>query len=136
MRSVLATAQLWGGEVRKIHESVKIMPTALIGENVELGENCYIGAGAIIGTVPEHRDYFLGGKKFAGVRIGNGVFIGDGVTIHAGTTSDTLIGNNCTILCHSHVGHDAFLEDDVDVSPNAMIGGHAVLMRGSVLGVS
>lgn len=102
-----------------------IHPTAVIGPNVKLGSNNYIGPQCIIGYPAEHRDFW--DKPVGQVEIGdNNIFTGL-VTIDASTENVTYIGNDCWFLKHSHVGHDAVIGDGVTVSCGAKIGGQAII---------
>jgi UDP-N-acetylglucosamine acyltransferase len=111
----------------------RIHPTAIIYPNVTLGKNVTIEAYAVIGSPAEHRDYFFdtSGK----VIIGDNCIIREYVTVNAGTHGPTVVGDNCTLLRGSHVGHDAILEDNVTLSCNAMIGGHARIMKYANIGL-
>jgi UDP-N-acetylglucosamine acyltransferase len=102
-----------------------IHPSAVIGDNVDLGEGNYIGPLCIIGYPAEHRKYW--GKPLGTVVIGNNNIFTGLVTIDAGTEKETIIGNNNMFLKHSHVGHDAVVGNNVTVSCGAKIGGHAVI---------
>lgn len=66
---------------------VKIDPTAIIGSNVEFGENVIVGPFTIIND---------------GVRIGNGCTIGSHVVIACGTK----IGDGCKVFDHAAIGGD------------------------------
>ena len=101
-----------------------IHPTAIIGDNVILGDNNYIGAYCIIGDQAEHKKYWLQPK--GKVIIGNGNMITGLVTIDAGTEDITTIGNNCFIMKHAHIGHDCQIKDNVTISCGAKIGGHSI----------
>ena len=100
-----------------------IHPTAIIGDNVELGDNNTIGAYCIIGTMAEHRHCKYLGK----VKIGNNNIITGLVTIDAGTEFITTIGDGCYIMKHAHIGHDAVIGNDVTISCGAKIGGHCII---------
>ena len=102
-----------------------IHPTAVIGPNVRIGNNNYIGPFCIIGEKAEHKDFW---KRPTGqVVIGdNNVFTGH-VTIDSGTNGPTVISNNCWMLKHSHVGHDAVIGTNVTISCGAKVGGHAII---------
>jgi len=95
-----------------------IHPTALIGPNVIMGDNNYIGPYCVIGYPAEH-------KKFWGVQGNSTVTIGSNnkftghVTIDAGTERNTYIGNDVWMLKHSHVGHDAYIQSGVTLSCGA-----------------
>ena len=121
-----------------------IHPTAIIGPNVVMGDNNYIGPYCIIGYPAEHKEYWpeMSGCKREGfttvgkVIIGsNNVFTGH-VTIDAGTTGATVIADNVWMLKHSHCGHDAIIGSDVVVSCGAKIGGHSFINHSTNIGLN
>lgn len=111
-----------------------IHPTAIIGDNVILGDNNYIGAYCIIGDQAEHKKYWLQSK--GKVIIGNGNMITGLVTIDAGTEDITTIGDNCFIMKHAHIGHDCQIKDNVTISCGAKIGGHSIIKEYSNIGLN
>jgi UDP-N-acetylglucosamine acyltransferase len=111
-----------------------IHPTAIIGDNVILGDNNYIGAYCIIGDKAEHKKYW--DKQKGKVIIGNNNVITGLVTIDAGTEHVTFIGDNCFIMKHSHIGHDCTINNNVTISCGAKIGGHSVIGEKSNIGLN
>ena len=111
-----------------------IHPTAIIGDNVILGDNNYIGPYCIIGDQAEHKKYWLQPK--GKVIIGNGNMITGLVTIDAGTEDITTIGDNCFIMKHAHIGHDCQIKDNVTISCGAKIGGHSIIKEYSNIGLN
>jgi len=111
-----------------------IHPTAIIGDNVELGDNNYIGAYCIIGDPAEHKKYWCQPK--GKVKIGNGNMITGLVTIDAGTEETTIIENGCFIMKHAHIGHDCHIMNDVTISCGAKIGGHSIVGERSNIGLN
>ena len=114
--------------------------TAIIGDNVELGDNNYIGAYCIIGDPAEHKKFW--GKKDGWDEPKSKVYIGDNniitglVTIDAGTEYETFIRNNCFIMKHAHIGHDCRIWDNVTISCGAKIGGHSIIKEYSNIGLN
>lgn len=110
-----------------------IHPTAVIGPNVTIEDNVYIGPYCIIGMPAEWN-----GKE----HIDKGVFIGKGtritgiVTIDSGVEHQTQIGDNCYLMKHSHVGHDAILCEGVTLSCGAKIGGHTIIAKNCNIGLN
>lgn len=102
-----------------------IHPTAIIGNNVILGDNNYIGPYCIIGDPAEHKKFW--GQEKGKVYIGNNNIITGLVTIDAGTETDTIIENNCFIMKHAHIGHDCKILNGVTISCGAKIGGHSII---------
>jgi len=111
-----------------------IHPTAIIGDNVILGDNNYIGAYCIIGDKAEHKAFW--DKPTGKVVIGNNNIITGLVTIDAGTVDITMIGDNCFIMKHAHIGHDCQIHDKVTISCGAKIGGHSVINEKSNIGLN
>ncbi len=110
-----------------------IHPTAIIHDHVTLGKNVRVEAYAVIGSPPEHRDHLQ--DPGLPVHIGDNCVIREYVTINSGTIRPTVVGSNCILLRGSHVGHDAELRDNVTLSCNALIGGHAVIMDHANIGL-
>lgn len=98
-----------------------------------LGTKNEIGPFAALGRAPQHRSEFAGSGTIV---VGNGNVIREFVTVHQPTSDLTLIGDNCYIMAHSHINHDAVIEDDVTISGGCRLGGHTRLMRGANLGLS
>lgn len=111
-----------------------IHPTAIISDNVILGDNNYIGAYCIIGDTPEHKKYW--NQKKGKVIIGNNNIITGLVTIDAGTEQVTYIGDNCFIMKHAHIGHDCTINNNVTISCGAKIGGHSIIGSNSNIGLN
>lgn len=111
-----------------------IHPTAIIGPGVKLGKGNYIGPYCIIGMPAEHREKW---NPYPGeVLIGdNNIFTGH-VTIDAGTDGPTFIGDNCFMMKHSHIGHDAMIGSDVTISCGAKIGGHCHIFDQANIGLN
>ena len=101
-----------------------IHPTAIIGKNVILGKNNYIGAYCIIGDNAEHRTEW--NKTPNKVIIGNNNIITGLVTIDGGM-KETVIGNNNFIMKHAHIGHDCIIHNHTTISCGAKIGGHSII---------
>ncbi|MFG1951458.1 UDP-N-acetylglucosamine acyltransferase [Micromonospora sp. NPDC048830] len=126
-----------------------IHPTAVIGADVQLGDDNtigpysvivgptrigngnWIGPHVVIGTPAEYR----GGPHPAawdpdGGRAGGGVVIGDNnvlrefVTVNQGIQETTRIGADCYLLTSSHIGHDCVLNDGVTITDAVLLGGH------------
>jgi UDP-N-acetylglucosamine acyltransferase len=107
--------------------------TAIIGENVIIQDNVYIGPYCVIGMPAEWK-----GKEDIdkGVLIKKGTRITGLVTIDSGVEKVTTIGENCYLMKHSHVGHDATLENNVTLSCGAKIGGHSIIEKNTNIGLN
>jgi len=101
-----------------------IHPTAIVHDNVILGDNNWIGPFCIIGGAPEYPNR-RPEQPCGGVQIGdNNIFHGH-VTVDAATEvgHSTIIGDNNTFMKGSHIGHDVFISNDCVLSCGAKIGG-------------
>lgn len=110
-----------------------IHPTAIIGENVTIEDDVYIGPYCVIGMPPEWKGKETEGK---GVYIGKGTKITGIVSIDSGGENVTYIGSNCYLMKHSHVGHDATLRNGVTLSCGAKVGGHSEIGEGTNIGLN
>ena len=110
-----------------------IHPTSIIGSNVTIEDDVYIGPLCIIGYPPEWK-----GKedKDCGVIIKRGTRITGLVTIDSGAERPTVIGENCYILKHAHIGHDAQLGNNVTLSCGAKVGGHSEIGDNTNIGLN
>jgi UDP-N-acetylglucosamine acyltransferase len=110
-----------------------IHPTAVIGPNVIVEDDVYIGPYCIIGFPPEWK-----GKEDNdfGVLIKKGSRITGMVTIDSGAEKQTVVGENCYLMKHSHVGHDAQLGHGVTLSCGAKIGGHSIVGENTNIGLN
>lgn len=111
----------------------QIHPTALLGPNVILEDNIYIGPYCIIGYEPEWKGKENQNK---GVIIRSGTRITGMVTIDGGAITPTEIGENCYLMKHSHIGHDAIIQNGVTISCGAKIGGHSIICQNTNIGLN
>ena len=128
-----------------------IHPTAVIDDDVELGEDNYIGpfcyltgyltigdnnrfeSHCSVGTRPEHTEHW---DKDGRTIIGDDGTFRDHVSIHAATTDGlTRIGNCVIMLNKAYVAHDCIIEDGTTLSCGVKIGGNVHVMRDSNLGM-
>lgn len=88
-----------------------------------IGTGCHIHSGAVIGDLPQDRQY-VGGESHC--RIGDNTIIREGVTIHRGTAagSITTVGDRCYIMANAHVAHNCTVGDDVTLVNGALLGGY------------
>ena len=121
----------------RFDESNSIAVEAIIYPNVKLGKNNRIGPYAVIGSPGEIRD--SAGKAFEGwVTIGDNNVISELVTIQAPLEhgKQTVIGSNNIIMAHSHIGHDATIGDNCEISTGSIVGGYARIENGAKLKLS
>jgi len=110
-----------------------IGPYCIFGKNVKMGNGNRFEAHCSIGLRAEHRDYFF--KNEGSVSIGDKNVFREFVTVNAGTKHSTIIESKVSMLKGSHVGHDCFIKETVNIACNATVGGHSVLGTGAHIGL-
>ena len=136
----------------RIGAGSRVGPFSHVGSNVVLGENCTLVSHAIVAgdtMVEEGCRIFpfasIGHEpqdlKYRGepvrLRIGRRCTFREGVTVNPGTaggTSQTTIGDDCTLLANAHVAHDCTLGDRVVFSNNVMLAGHCTVGDNVIFG--
>ena len=127
----------------------RIHPSAVIDDDVELGEENFIGPFCIltgyltvgdnnrfeaycsVGTRAEHKDYW---HREGRTVIGDNNIFREHITINAAAIDLTRIDNNVIMLRGSHVAHDCIIEDGVTLSCDAIMLGHVHVMKHSNCG--
>ncbi len=101
---------------------------------VALGKNCSIGAGAILGGNPQ--DLAFDPATASGVVIGDDNVLREYVTIHRSSTPGgaTRIGNGNYLMGGCHLGHDASLGEGNILANNCLLGGHVSIGNKTFLG--
>jgi UDP-N-acetylglucosamine acyltransferase len=150
MNNIHVTAIIEEGA--KIHESAIIGAYTIIGAQVSIGEgsnisshcliqgdtsigkNNNIFSHSVLGTIPQ--DLKFNGEETKLI-IGNDNTIREHTLINTGTKgggSKTVIGNNCLLMGHVHIGHDCILQDNIVVANSTAIAGHVEIDSHSVIG--
>lgn len=115
-----------------------IDPTAIVGDNVTIEDDVFIGPYSVIGGHAEYRGKVNERTDEAGrVVIKQGTTIREFVTIHGSAMGkETFIGPNCYIQAHAHIGHDAWLLGDNTIACHAIVAGHVTMELFSQLGLA
>lgn len=131
-----------------------IHPTAIIDSNVKLGNDNVIGAYVVIEGPAEIGDnniishhvvigtpgqdtrnprYDCSSKL---IKIGNNNIIREFTAIQKPCYEDlTMIGNNVFLMQGVHIPHDAFICDDVVITPLSCLGGITKVLKGANIGM-
>lgn len=107
----------------EIGDNCHIHPNAVIYPDTIIGEGCKIFPGAVIGIVSQDLKYK--GEKSSTI-IGKNTTIREYATIHKGTADrmTTKVGDNCLIMCYTHLGHDCAIGNNVIIANNGSLAGH------------
>ena len=126
-----------------VGQNVYIGPYSVIVGNTSIGDNSYISSHVSIGEPAQHSSekYELNPHAIPGfscngiIEIGKKVVIREFTVIHQPIVSSTRIGDRCYIMNHSHIAHDCVLEEDVVFSAGSVLSGHVHIMNGANLGI-
>jgi len=148
--------QRWeNNESPKISSSSKIAPGVIIGNNVEIGDDCLIHPNVVIYDnvkigvgVEIHANTVLGSHAFyykkeddkytkmhscGSLVIEDHVEIGSGCTIDKGVSGATRIGKGTKIDNSVHVGHDSYIGKGCLIAAQVGIAGCVVVDDGATL---
>jgi UDP-N-acetylglucosamine acyltransferase len=89
---------------------------------------------AVIGHAPESRDWKPGDPAWRPI-ISPTARVEAFVSVDSGTKRPTSIGSGAWLMKHVHVGHDAIVGQDCELSPGVIVGGFAELGRGVRVGM-
>lgn len=117
---VASTAQI--GDRSVVH------PRGTVAKNTEIGQDCLIDTGAVIGGAPQ----IVGFDDSADSRlwVGDGVQFRENVTIHRGSPAHsgvTRIGSESYFMANSHAAHDCQIGEKCVIANAAQLGGHVKL---------
>jgi UDP-N-acetylglucosamine acyltransferase len=126
----------------RIGEGVEIGPYCIVGRQVELkrgvrlinhvnvtgattiGEETIVYSFSSLGTPPQSVHYKGGPTRLI---IGAHCELREGVTMNTGTEAGggiTSVGDRCSFMVGSHVGHDCHVGNSVTLANNTVLGGH------------
>ena len=109
------------GKIPQIGDGTYVADSAVVLGGVVIGDNCYIGPGAVI-----RGDY---GR----IEIGNGCSIQENVVIHARPDDVTVLGNDVTVG-HKAMIHNAIIHDNAVIGMSSTVSDFVVMEEWAVLG--
>jgi UDP-N-acetylglucosamine acyltransferase len=115
-------------------EGVELVSHAVVAGRTLIGPRTRIFPFASIGHPPQDLKYK---GEASTLRVGADCTIREGVTMNPGTAGGglaTTVGDRCTFLANSHVGHDCRVGNNVIFSNGAMVAGHATVGDFAILG--
>ena len=122
----------------KIGAGTILMPNVVVYDDVTIGSNCIIQAGAVIGTdglgcMREEDGTLVKFPHLGGVIIGSNVEIGANCQIAKGALSDTMIDDGCKINGLCFIAHNSHLENNVWITGDTMLCGSTHVDKNSVI---
>lgn len=136
----------------RLAEGVEVGPYSVIGANVDIGADTWIGphvviqGPTVIGRGNRIFQFASVGEacqdlKYKGeptrLIVGDYNTIREGVTLHRGTIQDkgeTRVGSHCLLMAYSHVAHDVVMGDHVIIANGTQLAGHVQLGDHAILG--
>ncbi len=118
----------------KIDEGTTISSHCVIDGETSIGKNNIIFSHSVLGTIPQ--DLKFDGEETQLI-IGNNNTIREHTLINTGTSGGgykTIIGNNCLIMGHVHLGHDCILKNDIVIANSTAVAGHVEIDNNVVVG--
>jgi UDP-N-acetylglucosamine acyltransferase len=117
-----------------IGDNTRLQAHAIIEGSVRLGARNFVGYGAVIGTAPQDLSY--DSKRNSGVEIGDNNVIREYCSVHRGTAegSATRIGANNYLMVGAHLGHNCVIGNKVIIANNCLLGGYVTVDDGAFLG--
>ncbi len=150
----------------RVHPTAIVEPGAALGQRVEIGPWCHVGAEVALGDdVRLISHVVVDGRTTIGASavlypfcsvglppqdlkyrgeptlcsIGARTQLREHVTVHRGTVTGsghTRVGEDCLLMAVTHVAHDCELGDGVIVANNVVMGGHVTIGERAVIGGS
>ena len=110
----------------RIGAGTRIASHVLIERDTEVGRECTIAHGAVLGTDPQDLKYE---GEPTELRVGDRTVIREYATLNRGTTSRgyTEVGSDCLLMAYTHVAHDCQLGNQVILSNGVNMAGHVVI---------
>lgn len=135
----------------ELGEGVSVGPYAIVGPNVtvgartriashvlierdtEVGEDCHISNGAVLGTDPQDLKY---AGEHTRLVVGDRTVIREFATLNRGTSASgvTTVGSDCMLMAYTHVAHDCCLGDHVVLSNAVNMAGHVSIGDWAIVG--
>ncbi|MEM0950946.1 MAG: acyl-ACP--UDP-N-acetylglucosamine O-acyltransferase [Cyanobacteria bacterium P01_H01_bin.74] len=116
-----------------IGENTVINAHVVIEPYTQLGKNCVVSSGAVLGGLPQDLKFE---NKPSYVVVGDETIIREFATIHRSSKAggQTTVGKKCMLMAYSHIAHDCTIGDEVIIANSAQLAGHVTLSDGVFLG--
>ncbi|MFE8149135.1 UDP-3-O-(3-hydroxymyristoyl)glucosamine N-acyltransferase [Brenneria goodwinii] len=126
------------GKNARIGAGTRLWANVTVYHSVEMGEQCLIQSGAIIGSdgfgYANDRGNWIKIPQLGSVRIGDRVEIGASTTIDRGALDDTIIGNGVIIDNQCQIAHNVVIGDNTAVAGGVIMAGSLKIGRYCMIG--
>ncbi|AOR64336.1 UDP-3-O-(3-hydroxymyristoyl)glucosamine N-acyltransferase [Pectobacterium wasabiae] len=126
------------GKNARIGAGTRLWANVTIYHRVELGEQCLIQSGTVIGSdgfgYANDRGNWVKIPQLGTVRIGDRVEIGASTTIDRGALDDTVIGNGVIIDNQCQIAHNVVIGDNTAVAGGVIMAGSLKIGRYCMIG--
>jgi UDP-N-acetylglucosamine acyltransferase len=121
------------GPCVRIGDGTEVGPRVLIERDTDVGEDCFLANGAVLGTDPQDLKYQ--GERSV-LKVGDRTVIREFATLNRGTawSGQTVVGTDCLLMAYSHVAHDCELGNHVILSNAVNMAGHVVIEDWAIVG--
>jgi UDP-N-acetylglucosamine acyltransferase len=118
----------------RLGDGVRLMANVHISGPAEVGPGTILYPGVCIGAPPQDVK-FKPGDPTAGVVIGRDCQVREHATVHAASKLDkpTRVGDRVFMMVNTHLGHDAWADDDAVLVNNSALAGHSYLGKKAIL---
>lgn len=135
---VVIGAGCFVGKQAKIGASSRLWANVTVYHRVELGAQCLIQSGAVIGSdgfgYANERGNWVKIPQLGTVRIGDRVEIGANTTIDRGALDDTIIGDGVIIDNQCQIAHNVVIGDNTAVAGGVIMAGSLKIGRYCMIG--
>jgi UDP-N-acetylglucosamine acyltransferase len=117
----------------RVGARTRIASHVLIERDTQVGEECTISQGAVLGTDPQDLKYM--GEPTTLV-VGDRTVIREYATLNRGTAASglTSVGSDCMLMAYTHVAHDCRLGNHVILSNAVNMAGHVTIDDWAIVG--
>lgn len=123
----------WVGPKAKLRDGCILDSSVRIDGDTEIGEECHLHHGAVIGTEPQDLKWRGGASR---VVIGARSVFREYSTVNRATADgeETRIGSDCLIMAYAHVAHNCVVGDRVILANSANLAGHVEVGDWAIIG--
>ena len=117
----------------RVGARTRIDSHVLIERDTEVGEDCRISHGAVLGTDPQDLKYSGEPTRLI---VGDRTTIREYATLNRGTSAQgfTRVGGDCMLMSYVHVAHDCLIGDRVILSNAVNMAGHVSIGDWAIVG--